>query len=146
MKKVIVLLVCMLGLTAMAQRGENQHRGEMKNLTPEQSATLQTKKMTLALDLSQDQQTKILAMNLEKAKVRKEKMEKRKAAKENGEVKKPTSEERYALQNARLDKMIALKAEMKSILSADQYDKWEKMAHRKRKHGKRTKKEGRRKA
>lgn len=146
MKKVIVLLVCMVGLSATSQRGENQHRGEMKNLTPEQTATLQTKKMTLALDLSQDQQTKILAMNLEKAKARKTIMEERKAAKENDEAKKPTSEERYTMQIARLDELIAQKAEMKGILSANQYDKWQKMVQRKGKHGKRMKKDGKRKA
>ena len=126
----------MVALTAMAQKGGNRHHDEMKNLTPEQTATLQTKKMTLVLDLTQDQQTKIQGINLEKAKARKTKMEDRKAAKENGEVKKPTFEERYAMQNARLDQMIAQKAEMKNILSADQYEKWGKMAHRKGKHGK----------
>jgi len=146
MKKVIVLLLCMVGMTVIAQKGENRHRGEMNNLTPEQMATLQTKKMTLALDLSQDQQSKIQAMNLEKAKAHKVKMEARKATKENSEAKKPTSEERYAMQNTRLDQMIAHKAQMKNILSADQYDKWQKMAHRKGKHGKRAKKDGKRKA
>lgn len=146
MKKVIVILLCMVGLTAMAQKGENGHRGGMKDLTPEQMATLQTKKMTLALDLTQDQQTKIQALNLENAKTRKAKMEARKAAKEKDEAKKPTSEERYAMQNERLDKMIAQKAEMKNILSADQYEKWEKMAHRKGKHGKRKRKGGKHRA
>jgi len=145
MKKVIVLLLCMVGMTAIAQKGENRHRGEMKNLTPEQIATLQTKKMTLALDLSPDQQSKIQAINLEKAKAHKVKMESRKATKESGEAKKPTSEEHYAMQNARLDQMIAQKAQMKNILSADQYDKWQKMAHRKGKHGKQNKKDGKRK-
>jgi len=136
----------MVGLTAMAQRSENRHRGEMKNLTPEQTATLQTKKMTLALDLSQEQQTKIQALNLEKAKDRKAKWEARKAAKESDDATKPTADERYAMQNARLDQMIAQKAEMKNILSADQYDKWQKMAHRKGKHRKGKGKKGQRKA
>ena len=146
MKKVILLLLCMVGLTAMAQRGENGQRNGMKDLTPEQMATLQTKKMVLALDLSQDQQSKIQAINLEKAVARKAKWEERKALKENGEAKKPTSEERYTMQNARLDQMIAQQAEMKNILSAEQYSKWEKMAQRRGKHGKRKEKEGKQKA
>lgn len=146
MKKVIVILLFMVGLTAMAQKGENRHHDEMKNLTPEQTATLQTKKMTLALDLTQGQQTKIQGINLEKAKARKTKMEERKTAKESGEAKKPNSEERYAMQNARLDQMIAQKGEMKGILSADQYEKWGKMAHHKGKHGKRKGKDNKRKA
>lgn len=146
MKKVIVLLLCMVGLTAMAQKGENGYRGGKKDLTPEQMATLQTKKMTLALDLTQEQQTTIQAMNLEKAKMRKAKMETRKAAKERVEAKKPTAEERYAMQNKRLDQMIAHKAEMKNILSEEQYERWEKMAHRKGIHGKRKGKRGNYKA
>lgn len=135
MKKAIVLLLCMFGLNATAQKQENRERTAMNDLTAEQIATLQTKKMTLALDLTQDQQSKIQAINLEKAKARKEKMEARKAAKESGEARKPTAEERYAMQNERLDQMIAHKAEIKNILSDEQYKKWEKMAHRKGKQG-----------
>ncbi|SHJ94603.1 Spy/CpxP family protein refolding chaperone [Pseudozobellia thermophila] len=141
MKKVFVIVLCMVGLTAMAQKGERGNRG-MKDLSPEQVATLQTKKMTLALDLTQEQQAKIQAINLEQAKERKAKMEERKAAREKGEAKKPTAEERYAMQNERLDKMIAHKAEMKKILSEEQYQKWQKMAHnRKKKDGDRRGKE-----
>ncbi|MUH35479.1 hypothetical protein D9O36_06480 [Zobellia amurskyensis] len=139
MKKIIVALVCMVGLTAMAQREKGHDRDGMKNLTAEQIATLQTKKLTLALDLSSAQQQKIKAINLEEAKERKAKFEERKAQREEGERKKPTSEERYAMQNEKLDKMIAHKAEMKEILSAEQYEKWQKMNHNK---GKRNSKEG----
>jgi hypothetical protein len=108
----------------------------MKDLTPEQMATLQTKKMTLALDLTEAQQAQVKALHLENAKMRKTKMEERKAQKEEGEAKKPTSEERYAMTNARLDHQIAQKAELKSILSDEQYAQWEKMDHRKGKHRK----------
>ncbi|WP_276165500.1 hypothetical protein [Zobellia alginiliquefaciens] len=145
MKKILVALVCMVGLTAMAQREKGHGRDQMKDLTAEQMATLQTKKMTLALDLTSGQQQKIKAIHLEEAKERKAKHEERKAQKEEGERKKPTSEERYAMQNARLDKMIAFKAEMKEILSAEQYEKWEKMHKRRgKKHSKENK--GERKA
>ena len=137
------MLLCMVGLTANAQRGEKEPRQEMKNLTAEQMATLQTKKMTLALDLNESQQTKVLALNLERAKARKAKMEEHKALKEGDERKKPTSEERYAMQNARLDQMIAQKSKMKTILSAEQYEKWEKMAHQRGKHRKHKEKRGR---
>lgn len=115
----------------------------MKDLSPEQVATLQTKRMTLALDLTQDQQTKIQAINLEQAKERKARMEERKAAREKGEAKKPTAEERYAMENERLDKMIALKTEMKEILSEEQYQKWQKMAHHRKKKGDDRREKGR---
>lgn len=140
MKNVILALALIAGMTVMAQKGEGHQRQAMKDLTPEQMATLQTKKMTLALDLNKEQQTKIQLMNLENAKLRKAKMEERKTKKEDGETKKPSSEERYAMQNERLDKMIAHKAEMKKILSQEQYEKWEKMGHRKGKHARGEKK------
>lgn len=136
MKRVTIALMLMVGLTSMAQRGPQEGNRGMKDLTPEQMATLQTKKMTLALDLTDTQQSKIMAMQLENAKTRKAKMEERKAKKEGEEKVKPTTEERYAMQNERLDKKIAHKAEMKNILSDDQYVKWEKMHQRKGKHRK----------
>ncbi len=136
MKKVIVVLLCMASMSAIAQRGERQQRSTMNDMTPEQAATLKTKKMTLALDLTDAQQKQIQTLNLENANTRKAAMEKRKALKENGESKKPTSDERYAMKNERLDAMIAHKAEMKDILSPEQYGKWEKMAQRKGKHRK----------
>ncbi|MBM1105914.1 hypothetical protein JQC67_07185 [Aurantibacter crassamenti] len=134
MKKVIVLMMLLVGVTTIAQgKKERSHSDGMKNLTAEQVATLQTKKMTLALDLTKGQQTQIQALNLKNAKARKAKMDERKASKIEGERKKPTSEERFAMQNARLDAQIAQKSEMKSILSEDQMIKWEKMHHNKRK-------------
>jgi len=140
MKKIIVALVCMVGLTAMAQREKGHGRDGMKDLTAEQIATLHTKKMTLALDLTSTQQEQVNAINLEEAKMRKAKFEKRKAQKEEGERKKPTSEEKYAMQNEKLDKMIARKAEMKKILSAEQYEKWQKMQEHRGKRNSREKK------
>jgi len=136
MKKVIVVLFCMASMTAMAQKGEGQQRDGMHQMTPEQTATLKTKKMTLALDLTDAQQKQIQTLNLENAKTRKAEREKRKAQQENGESKKPTSDERYAMKNERLDRMIAQKTEIKEILSQEQYAKWEKMTQRKGKHRK----------
>ncbi|WP_422083547.1 Spy/CpxP family protein refolding chaperone [Ulvibacterium sp.] len=135
MKKIVVLAMLLAGATAMAQEGrKNHHRAAMKDLTPEQIATLHTKKMTLALDLNEAQQKQIQVLSLENAKLRKAKMEERKAKKESGESKKPTSEERYVMQLERLDNQIAHKAEMKAILSPEQYEKWEKLHFHKRKH------------
>ncbi len=142
MKKVAIAVLLMAGLTAMAQRGPQEGRKAMSDLTPEQMADLQTKKMTLALDLTTAQQAQIKALNLEKAKTRKAKMEERKTMKEAGERKKPTSDERYAMQNQRLDQMIAQKAEMKNILSDEQYTKWEKMHQREGQHQKGREKRG----
>ncbi len=126
----------MVGMTALAQKGERHQRSAMHDMTPEEMATLQTKKMTLALDLTDAQQKQMQALNLENAKKRKAAMEERKARKEKGDAKKPSSQERYAMKTERLDNMIAHKAEMKEILSQEQYEKWEKMGQRKAKHWK----------
>ncbi|WP_299529695.1 Spy/CpxP family protein refolding chaperone [Ulvibacterium sp.] len=145
MKKIVVLVTLLTGVTVMAQEGrKNHHRAAMKDLTPEQIATLHTKKMTLALDLTEVQQKQIQVLSLENAKLRKAKMEERKAKRESGESKKPTSEERYTMQLERLDHQIAHKAEMKAILSPEQYEKWEKLHFHKRKHRGKEKHEGKR--
>jgi len=115
-------------LTAMAQEGSDRGPRDGKDqLTPEQMATIQTKKMTLALDLNNAQQKQIQEFHLANAKLRKEKMEAMK-----GKRKDLSSEERFAHQNERLDHMIAQKEKMKKILNEDQFSKWEKvMSHRK---------------
>lgn len=109
-------------LTAMAQEGPDRGpRDGKEKLTPEQMATLQTKKMTLALDLNSTQQKQVQELHLENAKLRKEKME---AMKEKS--RELSSEERFTRQNDRLDHMIAQKEKMKKILNEEQYAKWEK--------------------
>lgn len=133
MRKLVLAALFLIGITAIAQE-ENRKKGRrhMANLTPEQMATLQTKRMTLALDLTEDQQSKIKAMFVKSAKERKAKMESHKAKKESGET--LSDAEKFALQNERLDRQIAHKEEMKSILDDTQYTKWEKMREKMGKH------------
>ena len=66
---------------------------------------------------------------LEDAKSRKANMEEHKARKEEGKF--PTPDERFAMLNERLDRQLKRKEEMQSLLTAEQYVKWEK-AHMKR--------------
>lgn len=142
MKRLALLVLAFFALQATAQ--ERQRGQKMKDYSAEEIATLQTKKMTLHLDLTKAQQAKIQKINLENATKRKAMMEARKAKKESGNTEKPSKEERYAMMNAKLDHQIAMKAKMKAILNADQYAKWEKAQarkmhkakHRKKGHGK----------
>ena len=134
MKKIVLAVLCLAGMTAMAQRDGMRGDRSMEDLTSEQQATLQTKKMTLALDLSEDQQERVYALNLENIKMRDTVREERRERKEKGEDSRPTSEERYAHQTKRLDALIAHKSDMKEILSPEQYGRWEKMALRKTRH------------
>jgi len=131
MKNVTVLctLVLLTSTLTFAQRdGRRGPTDEFhKDLSVEQLATLKTKKMTLALDLSQKQQQEIYEFNVDHVTYRKEKMAERKAMKEGGERSKPTIEERYALENAKLDRMIAQQQELKKILTDEQFDQWKKL-------------------
>ncbi|MDX1364435.1 MAG: DUF4890 domain-containing protein [Arenibacter latericius] len=122
MKKLIFTVLLMIGFTAFAQ---NDHRKGMMDMSPEQVATLQTKKMTLALGLNDAQQAQIQKLNVENATLRMEKMKEMRAKKESGEMKKLTSEERYALRSERLDHQIAQNQQLQKILTKDQFEKWE---------------------
>lgn len=138
MKKIVLIALALVTLQATAQKRDNdgprKDRGDrfeqFQKLSAEDIATLQTKKMTLELDLNTSQQKSIQKLNLENAKAMKAKMEARKAAKENGDAEKPSQEDRVKMMNERLDEQIALKAKMKDILNAEQYEKWEKSQKR----------------
>lgn len=138
MKKLALVVVLISGISLNAQR-HGGDRNSMKDLNPQEVATLQTKKMTLALDLDQKQQTEIHSLFLTNATERKNKMDERKASKEEGN--RPSKEERFTMQNERLDHMIAQKAAMKEILSQEQFEKWETMQE-KRQKGKKKRRQG----
>lgn len=136
MKKIvfIALLLIVSQVNAQQKQRANKERGEkmerFSDMTPDEIATLQTKKMTLHLDLNESQQKEIKKLNVENAKSRKAKMEAFKAQKENGDMQKPSKEERLKRMNERLDNQIEMKAKMKKILNDEQYDKWEKSQER----------------
>ena len=136
MRKVIVLMLLCAGFSGMAQSHGNHHRkgGPMTDMTPEQIATLRTKRMALALDLSEAQQTKVQKLNMENATLAKEKMAEFKAKKKSGDIQKPTADERYAMKNRMLDHALAEQQQMKQILDKDQFEKWRKMRVQSRKH------------
>lgn len=124
MKKLTIIAVLLIGISLTAQRHESKRNG-MSDLTPQQVATLQTKKMTLALDLDEAQQKEVESLLAEKAALRKAKLEERSIKRD--EENRPTKEERFAMQNEHLDQQIAHKAEMKKILTEKQFTRWEKM-------------------
>ena len=136
MKKLFVTAVLLVGFLTSAQemkvqKGDRKARTENREtLTPEQQAELQVKKMTLELDLNAKQQAEIKKIALEQAQKRETKKAEWKANKEAG--KSLSKEEKFAMKNQMLDNQIAHKAEMKKILTPEQYAKWEsKQAERK---------------
>ncbi|MFT6370107.1 MAG: hypothetical protein ACJAWH_001190 [Maribacter sp.] len=128
MKKLALIAVLLSGVYLTAQRHEGKRNG-MKDLNPKQIATLETKIMTLVLDLDKNQQKEVEWILLANAKLKKTKLEQRKLKRDEGT--KPTKEQRFAMQNEHLDHMIVQKAEMKKLLTDEQFSKWEKMRQKK---------------
>lgn len=147
MKQLFLSLLVLTTFTITAQERHNdnhdkkEHQKRMahfSNLKAEDIAQLKTKKMTLALDLTAEQQEQVYLIHLEQTKMQKAKYEARKQQ-EKGERKKLTHEERLAMVNERLDRQIALKSQFKQILNATQYEKFERMLDKRqlKKHQKR---------
>jgi Spy/CpxP family protein refolding chaperone len=101
MKKLIVAALLVVGLTTYAQEKEGRRAGKEK-LTSEQKVNLQVKKMTKDLDLNEKQTKDVRALVAKQ-------VEKREAIKVQMEAEKE-----------------AVSVEMKKILTAEQYAKWEK--------------------
>ena len=143
MRRLAVLLVLLTTIGAMGQRheGHRMEKNSALDLTPKQMATLKAKKLTLALDLTQDQQDQVRELSLELAEDRKALREEIKAKKESGEWKKPTPEQRFEMENARLDRQIVHQQRMKQVLTEEQYNTWKKLRLHKSLHGKKKMKE-----
>ncbi|MDH3698620.1 MAG: hypothetical protein OER83_07800 [Flavobacteriaceae bacterium] len=143
MKTIMMGLFVLFGLTVWGQEDHRGPRhGKKDKLTAEQRSVLQTKKLTLALDLTTDQQEQMQAVLLKKEEERDVRMAARKEMQEEQDPKELSSEKRFEKMNERLDALIAHKKEIKTILSADQFEKWEKLVHHKKhraKHQKRGK-------
>ena len=120
----MLIAIALLTLNATAQDKKNK-KGHLKDLSTEEVATLKTKKMTLHLDLTESQQAEVMALAIVEAKHKEKQRAIRKEKKEKESSQKPTKEERYTMTNERLDRQIEMKKKMKSILNADQYEKWE---------------------
>ena len=135
MKYTLKILVLFFSLSVFAQQPPRQmdsERGKRPNnrmqakkaLTPEQEATLWTKKMTLELDLNKNQQDQMYALILGKTKKIKSRME-------NKPKERPSKEEIYNMHISRLDEAIAMKESLKKILNDDQFAQWELMKNKK---------------
>ena len=144
MKNLLVIALALITIQVSAQnRNQGERRGarmeqgqRIKDFTPEEIAQLQTKKMTLHLDLTESQQKQIEKLHLENAKERQSRMEERQTK---------MKEDRLSMMNERLDRQIEMKAKMKKILNPEQFEKWETMQTRKQKGMQKNMKEKRKK-
>lgn len=120
MKNLILSALLLCSAWSFAQPGGQK----MRKASPE----IQAKKMTLALDLSEKQESEVLKLLTEQ----RSEMESNRPSRE--EMKKMSQEERKNLKIAALDQKIEMKRDMKNILNADQYQRWEKMMAKKAKN------------
>ncbi len=119
MKKLFsIAIVALLTVSTYAQ--EQQRKPRHPDLTPNH-AEIQTKKMTLKLELSEKQYQQILEINKRNAIERKRNMEEKKALREKGQN--PSNDFANRM-NVRLDKQIAHQKEMTKILSEKQFETW----------------------
>lgn len=132
MKNLVLIAFALLTFTLSAQPGDHHRKGKkemvekMKDWTPEQKAELATKKLTLELNLTEEQQQKVYPIQLNMIKDRVQMKTKKEKKTEL------SSKELFDMQNERLEKQIKTKEQFKNILNAEQFDKWEKRHSRKR--------------
>jgi hypothetical protein len=122
MKKLFIATLLVVGLSAFAQdnkeMGKRPDRAEMEKLTPEQRNELMLKKMTLDLDLNAKQQEQMKQVIADQSAKREAMRAERKANQEKN------TDERFDMRSKMMDEQIAMKSKMKSILSAEQFEKW----------------------
>lgn len=125
MKKIVVIAMALFALQINAQeRGEK--RANRPDFTPEEIAGLQTKQMTLDLDLTEAQQEKVRVIILKNATTKKAMKEEFKSKKGKTDAEKPSKEEMLKMKHQMLDAQISNKQEMKQVLNEEQFKKWEK--------------------
>ncbi len=127
MKKTFITILMVLVTTSLVAQKKN-------DFTVEQQATLKTKKMTLALDLTENQQDKIYNLNVDLVQF----MKSKKGIRKNNNT---SSEEKYQHKVEMLDRRISYKAELKKVLSKSQYETWNRiqMKRTQKHHYKKTK-------
>jgi protein CpxP len=130
MKKLLLIILLCLTISGISQEKKNQFRTERVAFTSQQKAELQVKKMTLELELSAKQQQEISELLLNYQIKRQEMRMKLQSIRADN--KKLTTNEKFVLKSDALDEKIAVKGEMKKILKADQFAKWEKRTKKKK--------------
>jgi len=128
MKKVIMAALLVVSLSSVAQqRRERPNRDQMEKLTPEQRQEKHLNKLTTDLNLNAKQQEevkKLLAEQSAKAAEFKAKREAKREAKKDEQLLASAKERKEMAQKMKAEKE-ANDAKMKSILTSEQYTKWE---------------------
>ena len=131
MKKISLILILMLSISAFAQDRKQErkqdHKMDKVEMSADETATLRTKRMALKLDLSQDQQSRLKTLFTEQATYQKAMMAQHK------EMRKDTAtwnKNQFAIRNARLDHQKEMQDKIKNILNPAQYEIWKASSNR----------------
>lgn len=131
MKTWILAMTMMVGVAINAQplgtgiTGNKPEKEQRDPFTPAQRAELRSKKLALKLDLNDKQQKEIQQLMLVRETEKEQLMAQRKAQRET--AKRPVAGDRFAMMNKRLDTEITMKKELKKILTAEQFAKYEQL-------------------
>ena len=124
MKKTIgILAIAFLVSTTINAQGKRNKIGQKNEFSPEQHATLQTKRMALHFDLDKNQQKAVYNLKKKQAEEHQKNVRILKQNKKKGV--RLTNDERFQFQNNRLDRQLENKVEIKKILTKKQFGKWE---------------------
>jgi protein CpxP len=153
MKKLLLIAIALITVNATAQgpkgnrveKDQKERTQQVQDFSPEEIATLQTKRMALELGLNEAQQKQIQTIHLEQAKARKTEMEARKKMRDGSKEVKLSKGERFNRVNSQLDEKLATKTKMKSILTKEQFEKWERQNAMKGRRNMKDNKDGKRK-
>jgi len=116
MKKLFIVAVLVVGLTAFAQEKEGKRAGR-EHLTTEQKVELQVKKMNKELNLNEKQTEQVKILVTKQAIKRDAKKAEMQLAKEKN---------RQQMKSQMQTEQVAVSSEMKKILTPEQFAKWEK--------------------
>jgi len=138
MKKLFAITLTLFTFLGFAQQmSKEEMKDAMKErltkrerVSPEKRASIQTKRMALALDLSKQQQSEVESALTAHFQEEQEKINSQKKSKKD-----LTEDERHQMLSEKLDAQIALKEKMKNILNDEQYAKYSQMMDRRMQKG-----------
>ncbi|CAI8425599.1 MAG: Uncharacterised protein [Flavobacterium sp. SCGC AAA160-P02] len=122
MKNTIGILILVIAFSFTTQAQKKHNRKQKGDFTLQQKVTLSVKKMTLELDLTEMQQlalTPILTQQFNDIRTQRKKIRKAREEMNNMDANK-----KYELANQLLDKRIAFRKKMKSVLNKEQFEKF----------------------
>lgn len=116
MKKIISLIILLFSLTLFAQ----EDPGKVDEMSNEEMATLHAKRLAMQLDLNAEQEGKLKVLFSKRIEAKHKLMEQQK-------------EERNEMRKDRMEMNEAQKAELREILTEEQFLKWEQLQEKRRK-------------